>query len=144
MLRSLKTETDTLCCAHWKEWPPREILANPDETSEDLYRSGEIGPVGFQRIQTWEKVCGLLEMAASKCLQCPFVRKLEIKPPRVPVLVSLDGRVRTPLFDENSISSRGTSRSHIMSAFRPKGSPLSNEDADWVRKATKRNRDDQG
>jgi len=128
--RPIKTETETLCCAHWRNWPPYEAIEFEGQSGAELYRSGEIDGVEFQRFQLWERDCGLLQMSLSKCQACLHVRLVEIKPPAVPTLVSRDGKIRTPIIDQPFAASLGQFR---VVTTRPAGSRHSQQDAAWVK-----------
>ena len=56
-------------CANETIWPPLEIeVYGP--TSEHVRFI--VPDVKYQRIKTWEQLCGLQKMKASKCLECPL------------------------------------------------------------------------
>jgi hypothetical protein len=80
-------------------------LEHPDRTGKDLYQGGFLDGVGLQRFQVWERTCGIIRMEEEKCLACPHVRRVEIKPPAVPVLVTMDGKNRTPIIDQTFAAS---------------------------------------
>jgi hypothetical protein len=58
-------------CSQAPFWPPVEIEAY-GETSAQALRY-VVSDLIFQRIRTWEQVCGLMEMNPNKCLTCPYV-----------------------------------------------------------------------
>lgn len=93
MLRPLKIEIQgvltPLMCLHWRMWPPLAVTAL-GRTPEGLRDSHEIDQNEYQRIKVWERVCGLREMDAGKCLKCPLVRRVEYRGD-APFLISLDG-----------------------------------------------------
>lgn len=134
-MRPLKTSTDTLCCIHWRSWPPLKAFDSSGQTGIELYRSGVLNAVEFQRWQIWERDCSLMEMSEEKCRACPHVRRVVIQPPSVPTLVSLDGKIRTPIIDQAFAASLGQFRSSLMAVNRREGDPLSKKDAAWVKKA---------
>lgn len=110
-------ETDqaiTFACVHWKHWPP--IEATSAVSVEELRREGRITESQYAQFKVWKRVCGLTEMDAEKCLECPHVRKAEVRD-HLPCLVTLDGNLVSPLADrENERLARGhlitLSRSH--------------------------------
>lgn len=134
-MRPLKTERDTICCIHWRNWPPIKAFDVNGRSGADLYRSGVIDAVELQRWQVWERDCGLLKMDESKCRTCLHVRRVEIRPPAVPCLVTMDGKTRVPIIDRTFAASLGQFRSNVMTATRKDGDPLSKRDAAWVKRA---------
>lgn len=69
-LPSIEVAGKDHACAHAAIWPPLEITVY-QATAEELRYTVE--DVVYQRLRTWEQVCGLLEMDAAKCVQCPHV-----------------------------------------------------------------------
>lgn len=68
-------------CSNRDLWPPAEVIAYKSELIDPLppgvpvaegFR-GVLPDVTYQRIRTWEQVCGLLEMSEDKCPTCPHV-----------------------------------------------------------------------
>ena len=57
-------------CRNAAFWPPLEIEHLADSSEELRFR---VPDVVYQRIKTWEQVCGLLQMNPDKCLTCPYV-----------------------------------------------------------------------
>jgi hypothetical protein len=59
----------TLTCSMGFEWPPIEVVAygSPEEARE------HITDPAMQRVQVWEKVCGLRSVGVDKCLTCKYV-----------------------------------------------------------------------
>jgi hypothetical protein len=104
-MRPLKTKTDYLGCIHWRTWPPILALEYPGKSGRDLYQEGLMSAVEHQRFGVWERTCGLLQMEEAKCRACPHVRRVEIRPPAVPMLVAMDGSTRTPIIDQTFASS---------------------------------------
>jgi len=134
-MRPLKTVSETICCAHWRTFPPLKAFEFQGQTGADLYRSGVIDGVEFQRFQVWERACGLMAMVEDKCRACPHVRRLEIRPPAVPTLVSMDGKTRTPIVDKTFAANLGSFRSGLMTTHRPDGTRHAKRDAAWVKQA---------
>ncbi len=66
-----------LVCKHRTLWPPAlmRLGINP----EVMWRSGEMSQHDYQQIETWQKVCGLLEMGA-KCQACPLAMTERVRP----------------------------------------------------------------
>ena len=58
-------------CAHAGIWPPLEIIAYEVKEAQELRYV--VSDVVYQRLRTWEQVCGLREMDEAKCPQCPHV-----------------------------------------------------------------------
>lgn len=85
---------DTLVCQHWKVFPPP--LAFFDE--EAARSNPQFKVADWQRFDVYKRVCGLKEMGA-KCLSCPLVRKVIVKPPLGVHLAHLDGSNPVPLVD---------------------------------------------
>lgn len=137
-LRPIRTETDTLGCIHWRTWPPLMALEYPDQTGREIFEAGDLDAVGLQRFEVWERVCGLHAMDEAKCRSCEHVRRVEIKPPAVPTLVSMDGRTRTPIIDQTFASCLPGFRSHLMTANRRDGKVGATRDAAWLRHARER------
>lgn len=72
--------TITLTCKHAATWPPHwHRFGTADQLREDFL------PVDYERARTWERMCGLQEMNASKCPTCPSALK-EDGQPAVPLL----------------------------------------------------------
>ena len=67
---SIEDGGSALQCGNADFWPPPEIEFLAD-SAEDLRYT--VPDVVYQRIKTWEQVCGLLKMDASKCAGCPWV-----------------------------------------------------------------------
>lgn len=57
-------------CSHAAIWPPMEVTVY-QATAEELRYTVE--DVVYQRLRTWEQVCGLREMDPTKCTRCPHV-----------------------------------------------------------------------
>jgi hypothetical protein len=63
-------ETVTLLCTHRDIWPPAHARLG---STPDALRAGKvIDDAKYQQLQTWEKVCGLMEMSGDKCPTCPL------------------------------------------------------------------------
>ena len=58
-------------CSQASYWPPVEVEAYDGASAQELRY--EVTDLIYQRIRTWERVCGLMKMDASKCLSCPNV-----------------------------------------------------------------------
>jgi hypothetical protein len=70
----------TITCRHARIWPPKWSRLG---TSAQL--RPHFTPQEYERAKTWENVCGLQAMDATKCLKCPHARK-EDGTPVVPSL----------------------------------------------------------
>jgi hypothetical protein len=59
----------TLTCSMGLEWPPIEVVAygSPEEAQE------HVTDPAMQRIQVWQKVCGLRGVEGAKCSSCKYV-----------------------------------------------------------------------
>ena len=133
--RPLKTGRDTICCIHWRTWPPLKAFEFEGQAGADLYRAGDLTAVELQRFQIWERDCGLLVIREDKCRTCPHVRRVEILPPEVPTLVTMDGKTKTPIMDKTFVAALAQFRSTLMATQRSDGDPLSRRNAAWVRQA---------
>jgi hypothetical protein len=69
-IRLIKDSNEVvLQCEHGKRWPPGHArLGIPFEV---LRQRRQISEVEYQRLQTWQRTCGLLEMVPSRCTECP-------------------------------------------------------------------------
>jgi hypothetical protein len=66
-----------LHCQHEARWPP--LHTKLDKDIEYQRASGLIDDHKYEQIKTWERVCGLMEMDAGKCVSCPLARTPEIR-----------------------------------------------------------------
>jgi len=57
-------------CKHEQLWPPIEVQAYGPTAEHVRYK---VSNVRYQRVKTWEQVCGLHEMNSGKCPSCPHV-----------------------------------------------------------------------
>ncbi len=57
-------------CSNESIWPPIEIGVYGPTAEHVRYI---VSDVRYQRIKTWENLCGLRQMEAPKCLGCPLV-----------------------------------------------------------------------
>lgn len=62
--------TRTITCHHARIWPPKWSRLG---TVAQL--RSEFTPQEYERAKTWENVCGLQVMNATKCPMCPHARK---------------------------------------------------------------------
>lgn len=73
-------------CVNKDFWPPVEVSAYKEELIDPVLREhpdlpvaeafrGVLPDVTYQRIKTWEQVCGLHEMSSQRCISCPHVIK---------------------------------------------------------------------
>ena len=107
-------DAKTYACIHWRSFPP--AFAGLDETFEELRARNVLDGPDYQRHQTWEKACGQLKMDEDKCLTCPHVRKLVMRPHKVPQLVTLADEISTPAIDIPTVASMGRYRRFDMKA----------------------------
>lgn len=59
-------------CAYEFQWPPGH--ARVGDNFGYLRATSLITEAEYQRLQVWERVCGLLKMDPDKCLTCPHIR----------------------------------------------------------------------
>lgn len=119
MMKPLRVEEEdnlqVYACFHWRNFPP--LHARLNKTPEELRKSGHLDEAQYQRYLIWQRECGVQEMQADKCLNCPHVRRLELKPHQVPMMWTLDGETSTPAVDIPSVASKGIYRRQDMKAF---------------------------
>ena len=129
-MKSLKvgegTAQTTYICAHWRAFPP----AGAGQDKETLRSSEILDHAQYSRLGLWERDCGLMEMAESKCLTCPHRRRVEWET-RGPVLVSPDG-TRTPVVDPAAGEAAPRNR-HLANIFQRPGTRGSSENAAWTK-----------
>lgn len=95
-------KTITLRCKHEKEFPPVHALF--DQPIEDQRAMGLIDGHKYEQIKTWQRVCGLKDMA-EKCQTCefafqedrrgkltPYIHQGRVLPPFVKADIGKDGR----------------------------------------------------
>ena len=79
-LEPLQADGAVYECAHKDRWPPIEVIAYlidplpPGVPVAEAFR-GVLSDVVYQRIRTWEQVCGQREMSVEACVSCPHVLK---------------------------------------------------------------------
>jgi hypothetical protein len=120
----------SFACLHWRSFPPVEAYL--PESADELRASGAITDVQRQRVQVWEKTCGLLRMDDDKCRTCPHVRWVEVRQAAAPTMVSLDGRSRTPIVDKTFIAALPANRVNFAATTRPRGTRHAKRNAAWV------------
>lgn len=76
ILMNVGGEEVEVSCAQRRAWPPS--WARLGATPEDM--RSRFTPEQYERAKTWERVCGLLAMDASKCASCPMARLPSGKP----------------------------------------------------------------
>lgn len=123
-------------CAHWRTFPPLETLDH-EQDAEWLRQHGLIDMATYQRIQVWERECGLKAMDDAKCRTCEHVRWVEVLPHKPSMLVTLNGSVRTPIVDQTFLASLAGARQNIMLRNRPHGTKHSKRHAAWVEQANR-------
>ncbi len=67
----LSTEPVLIRCTHSKLWPPP--LVTLDVNIKQMWVGGEISQHDYQQIETWQRVCGVVEMGM-KCVGWPLAR----------------------------------------------------------------------
>jgi hypothetical protein len=89
MLKPIEFEENghkkTLSCRHSDVWPPG--WSKSGQAVEALRAQGLLDAEQYERAKTWERVCGLHEMNASKCLGCPNAMRADGLPVVTPVQV---------------------------------------------------------
>ena len=102
----LSTEPVTLRCTHAKLWPPPLMTLNID--IEQMWAGGEISQHDYQQIETWRRICGVLEMGL-KCVGCPLAK---LEKPRLghehhghKDIVGLHDAIRKAITDRNKLAS---------------------------------------
>ena len=58
-------------CSNAAVWPPAECEVY-EASAEELRYS--VPDLVYQRLKTWEQVCGLFAMSEEKCVTCPYVK----------------------------------------------------------------------
>lgn len=116
----------TFICVHWRAFPP----LGAGEDAETLRRAGTLNDETYNRLLLWQRDCGLLKMAESKCLGCPHRRKVVWKT-QGPVLVDPRG-VETPVVDMATGEASPRNR-HMANIFQRPGTKGSLQAAAWVR-----------
>ena len=71
-------------CSNAHVWPPLEIEVYGGAAQGLRY---VVDDLVYQRVKTWEQVCGLMMMSENKCPTCPFVI-IDGKPLREPGTVN--------------------------------------------------------
>ena len=67
-------------CSHKQAFPPDAAILEKDQgTAVQQRADGLISETAFHQYNTWERVCGLMEMS-SKCLGCPHCQKGVVDP----------------------------------------------------------------
>lgn len=73
MLKPIEIEEEgrkrTLRCRHSDVWPPG--WSKSGQPVEALRAQGLLDAEQYERAKTWDRVCGLQAMNASKCPTCP-------------------------------------------------------------------------
>jgi len=119
-MRPFRTEMDSkpvvLACAHWRNFPPAKV--QPGTTPEVQRRLGVYSEAEYQRAKVWERVCGQITMQRDKCLACQFCRTVDTSG-HIPMLVSLDGKTKTPTVDLPTISLLTRTPARIMQTMLP-------------------------
>ena len=130
-MRSLKVQEngkeETYICAHWKVFPPPGFNGN----AENLRANGDLDNAQYNRLQLWERDCGLIQMAEDKCLACPHHRKVvwKTRGPHLRAPNGLEVPVQDPAAGEASPCNR-----HMAALYRRPGTVGSGENASWLKK----------
>lgn len=82
-----------LRCANAQFWPPIEVDVY-QKSAEELRH--DVPDLTYQRIKTWEQVCGIMTMSPDKCPTCPHAivdgsstSAAEVPKPKAPPSVRL-------------------------------------------------------
>jgi hypothetical protein len=128
-MNALKTgEGDTVqthICAHWKIFPPPGAGGD----AENLRANASIDSAQYNRLQLWQRDCGLFSMT-DKCLGCLHRRRVIWKT-RGPYLLAPDG-VETPVVDAAQGEASPRNR-HMANIFRRPGTTGSHQAAAWTK-----------
>ena len=120
----------TLVCVHWRLFPP------PGADSIDpvkAFQAKVISPTEYQRLQVWQRICGLLKMKSDKCQTCEHARILETAiQGQPPMYVTLDGTRMTPALDIHTMSLQPTHRENLETMNRPAGTLGAPKAAAWL------------
>lgn len=108
--------TVMLACAHWRSFPPRTAALG--RSPETLRADKTLTESDYQRYKVWQSACGKMAMDEA-CKTCPHARTAEVRR-RLPMLVSLDGKIATPTVDMPTLES-----SHRHREFLAKHLPIS-------------------
>lgn len=126
-------QQQTLVCLHWRAFPP------PGAASTDAvgdWRAKNLSNTEFQRLQVWQRICGLLKMTQDKCLTCSHARFLDTSDQgQPPMYVSPEGTKRSPALDIPTMSLQPTHREHLETLNRPPGTQGATRQAAWLEQA---------
>lgn len=132
-MKATKAGNLVIACEHWKTWPP--ITAWTGSSAEELRKQGVVSDVEVQRIQVWERVCGLKEMDEGKCMTCPHVRKLTTNHLGT-FMTTLDGHISSKISESpTNVATDKAKKDAMVSTLRPDGTPHSKTQSAWVKNA---------
>lgn len=120
-MRPIKSEHNgnpvTLVCVHWKVFPPKFAEAT---NVEELRAKKKLDEPGYQRLRTWNSICGLMAMEEGKCHKCPHARVAGMQK-GLPVLVTLDGKIAAPTIDIPTLENSSRHRDFLVQMIKPRG-----------------------
>ncbi len=123
----------TFTCFHWRTFPP--IAAFEGRSAEELRQRGSISDTDYQRHQIWERECGLLKMLDAKCSGCDHYRRVEVSFTKPPMMVTMDGKRKTPILDRTWLTYLPKYRGTNEATHRRPGAKGSKQNAAWVEQA---------
>lgn len=94
----INSKEEVVLCSHWKSFPPITPGVNTLEELESAWGKSEISVPDYQRAKIYFQICGLRKMDSEVCMGCPHMRLVKQRM-GLPVMVSLDGKLTTPLVD---------------------------------------------
>lgn len=117
----------TIACEHWKVWPPTAVLLG--QTIDELRARKVIDDAAYQRIQVYQRVCGLKGMDPEVCMECPHVRKVTSDHTGL-FLTTLDNTKSSRIY---AVDGRARGFKEALTAtIRKPGQRYSGENAPWV------------
>ena len=118
-------EQQTYICVHWRTFPP----AGAGEDADHLRSVSTIDVAQYDRLRTWQRICGQRAMTEGVCLQCAH-RRLVVWKMVGPYLRAPNG-VETPVVDAASGEAAPRNR-HMVGIFRRPGTKGSLQPAAWA------------
>lgn len=79
MLAPIEVGNTVYHCRHEMMWPP--FVMTLGLTAAELRSRGDVTEEQYNKLRTWENVCGLQKMSAEKCPLCPYALKDGKAPP---------------------------------------------------------------
>lgn len=112
MLHPIKVDNKTYVCRFWRTFPPVLARATPIELAI-LRKDNDplASPTEIQKLEVWNRVCGILKMEETTCMSCPHRQEIVRKPHCVAMLRDQDG-FQTPAIDIPTVEAH-SSTPHI-------------------------------